>query len=256
MTKQEQLFEAIGNIGDDIAESAVKNTERRGRRIPLRVAMIAAAAVLSMLVGFVAKNNDFRVTFHGNNTAQRGFTTTLTDQKYTIPTELAPLRSETGTFNCFVEMLPGELYEKFGLTMLTSDNFAETKDVKMRRSINGGEKHTWEPQMYGNESFMYITYCLYDKNLGANIWIKGYYVANTDKDCFSGGANFGLADLNSDIVTLRDGSLAMICDRSAAFCLDGVYYTLDFDDYMNENVATIDNMKQILADLEILAPAE
>lgn len=254
MTKQEQLFEAIGNIGDDIAENAVKNTEQRRRRIPLKITIIAAAAVLSLLVGFAAKNDNFGVMFYGNNTAQRGFTTTLTDQQYTIPAELEPLRSETGTFHCFVEMLPGELYEKFGLTMLTSDNFAETKDVKMRRSIGSGEEHTWEPQIYGNESWMNIDYFLYDKNLGKNVWIKGHY--NTNVESLHGSARFGLADLNSDIVKLVDGSLAMVCDRSAAFCLDGVYYTIDFDDYMNESIATIDNMKQVLDDLGILAPAE
>lgn len=256
MTKQEQLFEAIGNIGDDIAESAVKNTEQRRRRIPLRVAIIAAAAVLSMLVGFAAKSDNFGVTFRGNDTAQRGFTATLTEHRYTIPAELEPLRSADNVFHCFVDMAPSELYGKFGLKMLTSNNFAETKDVKMRRSISNGEEHTWEPLIYGNESFMYITYCLYDKNLGTNIWIKGQYSGNLDKHRFEGNASFNLADENADIVTLRDGSLAMVSDRSAAFCLDGVYYMLDFDDYLNGSVATIDNMKQILADLEILAPAE
>lgn len=255
MTKQEQLFEAIGNIGDDIAESAVKNTERRGRRIPLKITIIAAAAVLSMLVGFAAKNDDFRVTFHGNNTHQRGFTTTLTDQQYTIPAELEPLRNEYGSFSCFVDMMPSELYEKFGLTMLTSDNFTETKDVKRKRSINSGKKHTWEPRINGDELCVDLEYCLYDKNIGINVWFKGTYIADNERYIMQ-GSSFGLADLNSDIVPLRDGSLAMICDRSAAFCLDGVYYTLNFDDYMNGSVATIDNMKQILADLEILATAE
>lgn len=254
MTKQNQIFEAMGNIGEDIAANAIKGADRRKRRIPLKITIIAAAAALSMLVGFAAKTNDMRVMFHGNNTAQRGFTTTLTDQEYTIPAELEPLRDNYGTFKCFVEMMPSELYEKFGLTMLTSDNFAETKDVKMRRSIGSGEEHTWEPQIYGNESWMNIDYFLYDKNLGTNVWIKGHY--NTNVESLHGSARFGLADLNSDIVKLVDGSLAMVCDRSAAFCLDGVYYTIDFDDYMNESIATIDNMKQVLDDLGILAPAE
>lgn len=254
MTKQNQLFEAIGSIDDDIAARAIE-AARHKRKKPLTLVIIAAAAaVITVLAGAAARNDDFRITFHGNNTPERGFTASLTDQQFTIPAELEPLRNEYGKFHCFVDMLPSELYEKLGLTMLTSENFTETKDVKMKRAIDG-DYHTWEPIIHGSEACIDVEYCLYNKSIDANIWFKGYYVADNEKYIMQGG-RFGLADEDADIVTLSDGSLAMVSDRSAAFCLDGVFYMLDFDDYKNESIATIDNMKQVLADLGIYTPVQ
>lgn len=258
MTKQNKLFEAIGNIDDDIAANAIKAAQQRKRKKPLTLAAIAAAAaILTVIAGAAAKNDRFRVTFYTNNTSERGFTATLTDQQYTIPDEFEPLRQRDGSLFCFVDMLPSELYGKLGLTMLTSENFTETMDVKMQRAIHSDDYHdsdkyhTWEPKIHGDELCIELQYCLYDKNVGANVWFSGTYIADNERYIMQ-GANFGLADENADIVPLNDGSLAMVSDTTAAFCLDGVYYTLDFDDYKNESVANIDNMKQVLADLMIV----
>lgn len=257
MTKSNQLFEAMGKIDDDIAANAIE-AARHKRKKPLTLVIIAAAAaILTVIAGAAARNDDFRITFHGDNASERGFTATLTDQQYTIPEELEPLRDSYGTIRGFTEMLPSELYEKLGLTMLTSENFTETKDVKMRRAIHSDDYHTgdiyhaWEPSIRGDEIHLEVEYCLHDDNISANVWFKGYYVADNERYIMQGG-RFGLADEDADIVTLSDGSLAMVSDRSAAFCLDGVFYMLDFDDYKNESIATIDNMKQVLADLMLI----
>lgn len=246
----------MGYIDDDIAERAINSVEQKKRKKPITlIAIAAAAAVISLMVGFAAKNDAFEISFHGNNISQRGFTATLTDQQYTVPEEFETMRDRYGHIRGFVEMLPSEVYERVGLTMLTNENFTETKEVKMRRSIEGGEKHTWEPMISGDELCMKIDYCLYDKNLDANVWFQGTYVADNERYIMRGGS-FGLADYNADIVKLTDESLAMVSDRVTAFCLYGAYFELKFDDYMNEEISNMDNMKQVLIDLGIYTPAE
>lgn len=262
MTKQNQLFEAIGYIDDSIAERAINSIEQKKRKKPITlIAIAAAAAVLSMIVGFAAKNDAFEISFHGNNISQRGFTATLTDQQFNIPVEFESMRNYQD-IGGFVDMLPSEVYEKVGLTMLTSENFTETKDVKMRRSIASGEQHSWEPQIWVHGKVndylsLQIEYCLYDKIVGANVWFRADYIADNERLVWNGADfDFNAIDTDADIVKLNNGELAMVSDDTAAFVLDGIYYRLDFDDYKNENIATIDNMKQVLADLGIYTPAE
>lgn len=260
MTNQNQLFEAMGYIDDDIAERAIDSVVQKKRKKPITlIAIAAAAAVLSMIVGFAAKNDAFEISFHGNNISQRGFTATLTDQQFTIPKEFDPMRDEYHNIRGFVDMLPGEVYEKVGLTMLTSENFTETKDVKMRRSFASGEKHSWEPMIHtggmAEDLELEIEYCLYNKNIDTNVWVRATYIADNERFVWR-GANFGLADDDADIVKLNDGGLAMVSDDTAAFVLDGAYYHLTFDDYQNKEIATLDNMKQVLADFGIYTPAE
>ena len=251
----------MGYIDDGIAERAINSATQKKRKKPITlIAIVAAAAVLSMIVGFSAKNDAFEINFHGNNISQRGFTATLTDQQYTVPEEFETMRDGYGHIRGFVDMLPSEVYEKVGLTMLTSENFTETKDVKMRRSIDSGEQHSWEPmiktsELNNKDVSLEIEYCLYDKNINANVWFRPTYIADNEH-CIWNGASFGLADDNADIVKLNDGGLAMVSDDTAAFVLDGAYYHLSFDDYKNEKIATIDNMKQVLADLNLYTPAE
>lgn len=261
MTKNNQLFEAIGCIDDAIAERAINSIEQKKRKKPITlIAIAAAAAVLSLIVGFASKNGEyerFDVTFQTNNSPKRGFTTTITEHHFTIPEEFETMCNRYGHLSGHLEMLPNEVFEKFGLTMLTSENFSETKDVKMKYVNEYDEViATWEPNISGDEKHVEIRYPLYDKNIGTNVWIEAVYIADMETCIIMGLGDYHFADQEADIVTLNDGSLAMVSDTDAAFCYDGVGYRLRFDDYKNESAANIDNMKQVLADLNLYTPAD
>ena len=57
MAKQNQLFEAIGSIDDDIAANAIKTAEQSKHKRPLRIAMIAAASLAAALAVAVGIRN-------------------------------------------------------------------------------------------------------------------------------------------------------------------------------------------------------
>ena len=153
----------------------------------------------------------------------------LTARQFTVPKEFQSLRDDRGNICGFVEMLPGELYERLGLKLLTNDNFTETKSAQRSRSVSYGEKHTWEPMIcfFGaNDDHPLIEYVLYDKNIAENVWFSVSYSADNDN-------SDGLSDL-------------VVSDDTASFVLDGARYHLTFDDSDNAD------MRQVLADLGVL----
>lgn len=254
MTKSNPIFEAMSNIDDEIAANAIESVEKNKRKKPMLFVMIAVAALFSLLVGFTTANESFGLRF-GTNGSEHGFNLNLTSQELTIPEEYKT-PTEGQHFRSFVDIPPSELFPKFGITMLTSDNFTDTEEVKYKREA-GDETATWEPYLnilLVDDDFIAaeIDYFLYDKNIDKTVWFKAEYISDVDRvNAKYHTYHYGVEENNAETVTLNDGSLCLVSNNGAMFAYNGVRYEIYFD-YGEEKSAEL--YKQVLADLEIYTP--
>lgn len=247
MNNTNPIFEAMSCLDENYAAESIK--PRKGKmKKPLKIAVIAAAfaAALSLLAGFMSSTSDrFRVKFLTKNSSEHGFYLDLKPHEYTIPDEYKSTFTDDH-YRGFADILPGELLEKFGLSILTSENFTDTKDVAYQRNYD----YTWEPYFDVDEFKATFDYFLRDKKIGANVWFRAEYIADIDRVEISARYRF---DENNDpeIITLNDGSPCMVSDTMAVFAYNGVGYRLWFD-YGEEQSTEL--YKQVLADLGIYTP--
>lgn len=147
----------------------------------------------------------------------------------TVPDEFKPVDGEKSRSVEHIEMLPSEVFDKFGLTMLTGDNFTEELNPKLN------------PCVYVGETSIAINYILYDKNIGKNFTIRSnYYTTNME-----GWVKIGTG---TETITLKDGSKAYIQPDYAIFTYNGVVYNIN----PTGGDSDITEMKQMIADLGIL----
>lgn len=152
----------------------------------------------------------------------------------TVPDEFKPVDGEKSRSIEHIEMLPSEVFDKFGLTMLTSENFTE----KLNPELNVNTKaciYVWEESIA-------INYILYDKNISKNFTIRSQYYTS-DANVFLGASGIG-----TETITLKDGSKAYIQPNYAIFTYNGVIYVIN----PTSSDSDITEMKQMIADLGIL----
>lgn len=147
----------------------------------------------------------------------------------TVPDEFKPVDGEKSRSIEHIEMLPSEVFDKFGLTMLTGESFTEELNPKLN------------PCVYVGETSIAINYILYDKNIGKNYTIRSnYYTTN-----MQGWVKIGA---ETETITLKDSSKAYIQPDFATFTYNGVVYNIN----PTGGDSDITEMKQMIADLGIL----
>lgn len=252
MIKSNSIFEAMGNIDDEIAANAVKSAERSKRK-PLKLVIFGAvaAAVLS-LVGFTTAE------FVKNTIIIEGAGQVKLDlykQDITIvPREELP--SEKYTLS--IDMPTDELFGKFGVSPLMNNNFSYDVTPSKQWYTSDGNNSTpipidiSLPRVWYEEECVVFVYCLYDKNLDKNIRMHALYPIVDDVDISyiiekNGDYIFG----EHEVIKLNDGSDCHLSNyHGARFAHDGVLYFF----YSDENYSDFDmeTQKQIISDFGLL----
>ncbi len=248
------ILDAVGELDNTVLENAFKPEKKK----PIALIVIAAAAALSLLVGFtVAIRNN--VVFNGKP---------LFDYNIRIHDEVvipsAEEMEEMGAYNfdflgdsyvCNINADPFEVIDKFGLTPLGKDNFSmfvnkdNPDDAAYHMHIGVIDDLI---RYEGRESSINLQYMLVDNKLGVNVmflttcffdetttqhsweWEQDEQVERHEVIDLNNGENALLYTINSNTRTF------------ATFTYDGIIYKVIAG-------TDIDGMKQILADLGITA---
>lgn len=254
MTKQNQLFEAIGSIDNDIAANAIKAAEKSRRKRPLRITAVAAASLAAALALAVGIRNlggiignhiapaDSPVKQGGASYEASGFG----ESKMSLPNDSADNQSikhnpdydgrfyfnvypndvvipesfkpdETESRHCFrdLKMSPFDLFAEFGVQPLMNDNFTDTLDGEpMWTAITAG------PEVDVSGSSVEFLYDLYDKNINKRLCFETTYYT-----CDFGGCYCRFGD-ECEVIRMNDGNDGFVRHNQAFFAYDGVYYVL------------------------------
>lgn len=245
MTKQIQLFKAIGNIDDDIVANAIEAAQHK--RKPIKLVIIGAMAAAALIVMGCSMAIRSSLMFDSKEAIEFNYYP-LTQAH--IPTvdelkELGTLTVGKNSDSYTLTALPSELFARCNVTpLMNSDFFSEEKSeitvsglssIQMRLRYTLTDKETNKPINFeirfhseGEDSFS-INYQLIDDGKAT--------------DMFS----------HYEFITLSDGSQAFVSDRylhgyeyyaaEAVFCYNGIGYQI------NARETDINKMKQILANL-------
>lgn len=233
------------------------------RKIRIKSLIIVAAAAVTVLAGFttaiVRGNHVF--SFNRGNSKEQAFDLELKSRELTIPEEFKPQNGEP-FFSDSVDLTPRELFEKFGLTPPTNDNFT---DVAYK-------KPTVEVHSEGDFTEVRFQYVLYNKAVDKNVFFTSQYFSNTENMTYHARTSL-LPGEPSEVITLKNGASCMVSASIAVFSYDGARWDLllDYDypipsDYgeMTEDEQMViigeiveampgkDAVKQVLADMNLL----
>ena len=241
MTKINPIFEAIGNINDDIAANAIEITLQK--RKPIKLVIIGAIAAALIIMGCSAAIRsslmfDSKVAIEFNYYPQ-------TQSHILSGEELNSLGAskdeDSGSY--LLNILPSELFDLYNISPLMNyENFSEEKS---------------EITVRGSSTQAILNYSLTDKETSSTITVEIQF--DTDGRS-SFGADYISLDGNAtdmfsncEFITLSDGSQAFVSDRylngygyytaQAVLCYNGIgckIYALNTD---------INEMKHILANL-------
>ena len=274
MTKQEQIFEAIGGIDDDIAANALKSAERSGRKIPLKLVLIAALlAAVSLLAGFTVI---FKNTVEQNGKALIELKIKVCDVVHPSFEEL----TEMGAYNPYedapgvgeevgggyvftINADPRTVIEKYGLHFIISDN-----DNFIRVNPEDYPESNSEGIFYRTQVAFSWDDFYEDKGLRMNEMVGSFMYGLIDKrldlpvgfmtKCYTEELNVPMTQrvgewTKNEIIDMNNGEKALLGenvydDRSntrAYFTYDGIFYQLSAE-------TDINGMKEVLADLGVL----
>lgn len=277
MTKQEQLFAAIGGIDDDIAANALMPLESRKRKVSLKIVLIAATlAALSLLVGFtviiknVVEQNgkpliEFKIKIYDD----------LVHPSFEELTEMGAYDVYDGTpgvqsiyrgywnYGFYIKADPRTVIEKYGLdlTVNNNDNFT-TANAEEHPELFEHEDNIHQSMHVGfggdvyyvnkgqNESVLSFMFGLVDKRLDMPVSFITW--------CYCEELNVPVTHeildwAKYEIIDMNNGEKALIgqydhtdnTETKAYFTYDGIVYTLYAE-------TDIDGMKEVLADLGVL----
>ena len=282
MTKQdkrEQLFAAIGGIDDDIAANALKSSERCGRKIPLKLALIAAAlAAVSLLVGFTVI---FQYTVKQDDKPLFDYNITL-HKEIVLPSieELAEMGafnpidgtpgvsySDTGEYRYHTKTDPRTIIEKHNLNFLVNnnDNFTRANADYPELLYENSYFEEVYVRIMGDfhkeyrSQFILFTFGLIDKRLDLPVsfttqcYFEELSVPTTtviDERSEYEWVDIEWIDMNNGekaLIEERDYPAELQIDTSAT-----AYFTYDGIVYNVSAITDIDGMKEVLADLGVL----
>lgn len=236
------LFEALGDVDD--RHIPVETKKRSSKK--LKIALIAAAAAaLAVLVGFTtAANVNHSFAFYQGNSAERGFELKLTGHDITVPEEFTT--SDEFGHRFTIDIPLRELFEKFGLFCPFGDEF--TVEYKDDYSVN----------VLG-EGITYVGFHLpmYSKTINREIYVVAEYYSDIDN--VTGSYKQGLLPGEpAEVITLKDGSLAMVSASMAVLSLDGATYTLtvpyDYDVPANYGELPVEEQHRITDEMVAAMP--
>lgn len=254
------IFEALSYVDDRHIPA------ERKKSIPkkLRITLIAAAvtAAVGLLAGFTAAvRGNFTLGFSDKESASHSFDLNITSQKFTIPEEYRP-QDGTPVFMGKADMPPRELFEKFGITPPTNDNFIDGEKPVDIQVIEYSE----------DDAEIDFKYEMYDKNIAENVRFKLKYISNIENNTYN--MNHGLLPGEpSEVITLNNDSLCMVTAWRAIFSINGAYceINLPYDFDLPDNIGEMsekeqrqivkemikampgtEKVKQVLVDLELL----
>lgn len=234
------ILEAVGGLDDAVLENAFK--PRKKKRVLLTV--IAAAAALSLVVGFSAAIRN-GVYFGGERQISFNY---YAQKSARIPaeTELEAFGTADGHGGYTLDILPSELFTLYSVSpLIGSEHFEEIPGAAVVNSDAAG---------------VIITYSLAEKSSGKNVDIRLHFTRNGEGSfapnyIVLGDPNAQNTFTHFDKITLLDGSEGFAADRymngfdiytsRAAFCKDGMGYELSVKD------ADITEMKAILQKLGV-----
>ncbi len=251
MTKINPLFEALGNIDDEIAANAIKTAEQRKRKKPLKIILISAAAAaalaVTLIVGFVIVGTGVHKITYSVRGEQREIVLELTPYELTIPEEVTlPLSVDDPHYGSENFDTAREMFDKLGIEPFMNENFELS-----------GNYARFDIFQLGNPSLgileTELTYWLFDKNLGKDVSFSATYYSET-KHCGSELAYPPLDGEKYEVLTLNDGSQCLVTYRQAGFAYDGIRFNFSLDKEFSPDKETsdINDMKQVLADLGVL----
>lgn len=275
MTNGIQLFNAIGNIDDDIAANAIEAAQHKLKPAKLRVMlMIAAAAALTLFVGFAAvyKSNvelngepvfEYNIKIHDE--AACPSIGELTEMgAYDIHDYDPNLREYE-----IKDIDPRDITKKYNVALLAGENFSRAdlkgystadRDAEEYRELFLSKTRVVEAENYCDDgmygSYVNFNYWLADDRLDIPVYFRvvcmtGDYNASLTHKFTSikpDGSDFGVIGLNNNEKALihqsdNDGGSSMT--SYATFTYDGILYDIFAHTDMN-------GMEQILKDLGVL----
>ena len=276
MTKQEQLFTAIGEIDDNIAANALTTPTREARRKPLKFVLIAAALVaVSLLTGYtvifknvVRQNGEPLIEFNIKLHKEIVFPSIeeLTEMGAVNPNDGTPgvnYYDFTGEYGYHTKTDPRTVIEKHNLNFIVNnnDNFTRANAEEHPELLY---ENSYFEEMYVRimgdfhkeyrSQFALFQFGLIDKRLDLPVSFitQCYYEelsvpTTTVIDEFS---KYELIDMNN-------GEKALIEERNHPVELQGdtsaiAYFTYDGIVYSVSAGTDIDGMKEVLADLGVL----
>lgn len=248
------ILEAVGELDNTVLE----NTFKQRKKKPIALIVIAAAAAVSLLVGFGAAVRsgiefDGREHMSFNYFAQPQAHIPSAEELYALGTEVREIRSidEYGDGELLLTADLSEISKLLNTELLTAPE----------HFVTGGKMHLIEGNdvivdISGHGTAARIEYVLTDKETLAPVYIEARLFT-------SGSSTFGrdYYTLNGkgedtfnfyEKVMLADGSEAFVGERysnacEALFCVNGVGYAIEV------RKIHIDEMKQILKKLGITA---
>lgn len=268
MTKQNQLFEAIGNIDDDIAANALKPTARRGLKKPLKFVLIAAAAAaLSLLVGFNVYYKNF-VEQNGKPLLRLNITL---HKEIVFPSveeliELGAFDPDDGTpgvnsdfpvYRFHTKTDPRTVIEKYNLNFIVNNN-----DNFTRANAEDHPELLYE-NSYFEEMYVRIMADFFKENRSQKAnFMFGLIDKRLDLpvtfiiDCYFEELSRPAGTVIDEeakytLIELNNGEKALIEMRSSTSAL--AYFTYDGIVYNVSAGTDIDGIKQVLADLGVYA---
>lgn len=273
MTKQIQLFKAIGNIDDDIAANAIEAAQHKRKPAKLRVILIAAAAAaLTLFVGFAAvyKSN---VELNGEPVFE--YNIKIHDE-VVCPSveELTEMGADIHVYDPNLleyeikDIDPRDITRKYNAALLAGESFSRAdlkgystadRDAEEYRELFLSKTRVVEADNYRDDgmygSYVNFNYWLADDRLDIPVYFRvvcmtGDYNASLTHKFTSvkpDGSDFGVIDLNHNEKALihqsdNDGSSMT---SYATFTYDGILYDLFAH-------TDINGMEQILKDLGVM----
>lgn len=250
MTELNPILTAMNNIDDNIITNAEKTNKKP---IFLRVGIIAAAAAI-LLVGFT---NVERFGFYVNGTQMNDYELGAT------PNIEFPSRKEcekagaivrhyvdTGNFTYFFEdFSPKDIFKMYNINPLMNDKFTlNPGDVYVHANSSGDES---DPEN------VVFSYNMIHNTMGINLYVDCQYSVKGGTAPIASVKMGDNQKYKTETVRLNDGNKAVLLEvRNDGY--DDVYTSVDFiyDNavyhFYSFDYLTIEQMKQILADLGIL----
>lgn len=257
------ILDAVGELDNTVLENAFKPIRKKH----IMLTAVAAAAALSLMVGFTSA-----VRNHAELNGKPIFDYNL---KYFDDAKIPPFEemeamgayryyetvglseSEIG-YSYFIDAAPSEVIKKYGIEPLINDNFSEYVDPNETRRNRWGDF----PQMQVTimivdrtdlSSCIYFDYWLTDKQSGLPVhFMADCYTERTEPLVHS----FRISPDDCELVALKNEETAFIehgfnadtgmYECYACFTYDGIVYNIDA-------ATDIDGMKQILKNLNITA---
>lgn len=250
--KTNSIYEALNNVDDKFVSEAAKT---RGKRpVALMITTASLAAALALAVGI--RNFGGAIGNYispADSAKQNGASYQAADfvelPKYTIPEEFMPDTNDDEKWFEHLDMLPTEIFDKFGVSPLINDNFTDVIDDFTQQILENGESLAdhYKPCVWVTSSGVVFDYVLHDNNTDQNIFFSAHFYKDIEdyrRNSFENSQDEG--------IILNDGSKCILSPNTAHFMHKGTLYFVHVEEPDTNTEKDIENIKQVLTDLGVL----